>query len=436
MISPSPEARRWSARGPLWLGALTLLLLVGGFGSWALLAEISGAIVSSGRIEVEQNRQVVQHRDGGVVAEIIVKEGDLVAPDALLIRLDATELQSRLAVVEGQLFEVLARRARLEAERDDADGLAFDPLLLEAPPGVAAELMEGQERLFEARRESAQREREQLARRSAQINSQIDGIRAQQEAITQQIALIEEELEGQISLLERGLAQSARVLALQRELANLSGIAGELAAAAAAAEGRITEIEIEILRLGSTRREEAITRLRDLQFNEIELAEQRRTLLTQLDRLDIRAPVGGIVHGLQVFAPRSVIRPADPLMFIVPQDRPLIIATQVDPTQIDQIHVGQEVSLRFAAFDQRRSPELTGRVTQISADAFTDAQAQVSYYRAQVELLEGELDRLPGDMTLIPGMPVEAFIRTAERRPMDYLLRPLTDYLARAFRES
>ncbi len=436
-MSPREQvAKRWSARSALWVGALSLLILLGGFGGWAMTAEITGAVISSGRIEVDQNRQIVQHRDGGVVAEILVKEGDSVAVGDLLIRLDATELESQLAVVEGQLFEVLARRARFEAERDAAEALIFHPLLQEAPVGVAAELMEGQERLFEARRESEEREREQLARRASQIVSQIEGIRAQQAAIRTQIALIEEELEGQQSLLDRGLTQAPRVLALQRELASLLGVLGELTASEAQAEGRITEIEIEILRLDSSRREEAITRLRDLQFNEIELAEQRRTLMTQLDRLDIRAPVSGVVYGLQIFAPRSVILPADPLLYLVPQDRPLIIATQVDPIHIDQIHVGQEVSLRFAAFDQRRTPELTGRVTQISADAFTDTAAQASYYRAQVELLEGELARLPADMTLIPGMPVEAFIRTAERRPMEYLVKPLTDYLARAFREN
>jgi HlyD family secretion protein len=198
----------------------------------------------------------------------------------------------------------------------------------------------------------------------------------------------------------------------------------------------MTEIEIQVLGLTTTRREEAITRLRDLQFNELELSERRRTLKQQLDRLDIRAPVGGIVYGMQVFAPRSVIRPADPVMFLIPQDRPLVIATQVQLTDIDQIHVGQEVIVRFSALDQRRTPELTGMVTVVSADAFQDDASPVPYYRAEVQLMEGEIDRLPADTTLIPGMPVEALARTADRSPLDYLLKPLTDYFAKAFRES
>jgi HlyD family secretion protein len=198
----------------------------------------------------------------------------------------------------------------------------------------------------------------------------------------------------------------------------------------------MTEIEIQILGLTTARQEDSITRLRDLQFNELELSERRRTLLQQLDRLDIRAPVSGIVYGLQVFALRSVIRPADPLMYLIPQDRPLVIATQVQTTDIDQIHLGQEVVLRFSAFDQRRTPELKGHVTLISADAFRDETSRVSYYRAEVQMDDGEIQRLPAGLTLLPGMPVEAFVRTADRSPMEYFLKPMADYFAKVFRES
>ena len=426
---------QWSARRPLILGALVLVALVGGFGTWAVTARITGAVIASGQIEVEQNRQVVQHPDGGIVAEILVKEGDEVTRGQPVIRLDSEALASELAVVEGQLFEVLARRARFEAERDDTTEIAFSELLTASDNPVAPELMEGQRNLFEARIETEAQEREQLLRRRDQIGNQIDGIRAQEAALDAQLALLEEELASQQALLDRGLAQAARVLALRREAANIAGQAGELAAAAAEAEGRITELDIEVLRLVTTRREEAITRLRDLQFNEIELSERRRALSTQLDRLEIRAPVGGVVYGMQVFAPRSVIQAAEPLLYIIPQDRPLVISSQVEPRDIDQVFVGQEVALRFSAFDQRRTPELVGRVTQVSADAFTDQSTATTYYRAQIVLGEGEADRLPADMTLIPGMPVEAFLTTQERSPMDYLLKPLTDYFAKAFRE-
>lgn len=429
---------RWSARKPILFGLFGLLLLVGGFGTWSVISNIAGAVIASGRIEVDRNRQVVQHPDGGVVAEILVDEGDSVALGQILIRLDATLLQSQLLITEGQLFELIARRGRLEAERDGAAEISFEEELLDAAskrPEVV-DLIEGQQRLFEARKESTDRETEQLEKRRGQISNQIEGIQAQQASMRRQIDLIGKELENQQSLLDRGLAQAGTVLNLERAAADLDGSLGELIASEAQAEGRITEIDIEILKLGTRQREDAITRLRDLQYRELELAEQRRSLIDRLDRLDITAPVSGIVYGLQVHAPRSVVRPADPVLYLVPQDRPLVIAAKVETTDIDKIFVDQPVTLRFSAFDQRQTPELFGTVTQVSADAFEEANSPVSYYRVEIELNEGERDRLPEGTVLIPGMPVETFIRTDDRSPMAYLVKPLADYFTKAFRES
>ncbi len=428
--------QRWTVRRQMILGLIALGILVGGFGTWSIMAQITGAVIASGQIEVDRNRQVIQHPDGGVVEAILVDEGDVVEAGDLLIQLDPSVIRSELTVVEGQLFEIMARRGRLEAERDNAQSITFPPELLAFNRPEVRELIAGQSRLFDARRESAAKTTEQLRQRRLQIESQITGIQSQQEAITQQQALISNELRDQQSLLQRGLAQASRVSALQREQANLLGRLGELAAARAQAAEQITEIEIQVLSQETTRREEAITRLRDLQFNELELSERQRTLSEQLDRLDIRAPVSGIVYGMTVFAERSVVRPADPVMFLVPQDRPLIIAAQVQLTDVDQIYVGQEATMRFSAFDQRRTPELLGEVKLISADAFTDDNTRASFYRVELQLKEGEIDRLPEDMTLIPGMPVESFVRTADRSPMDYLIKPLSDYFAKAFRET
>ncbi|UWQ90726.1 HlyD family type I secretion periplasmic adaptor subunit [Aliisedimentitalea scapharcae] len=432
------EQSAWSAKRPIIIGVLALITLVGGFGFWAVQATIAGAIIAPGRLEVDRNRQIVQHLDGGVVAEILVEEGDTVELGQPLIRLDSNLLQSQKLIVEGQLFELMARRGRLEAERDGNDFIAFDLELLAiaAERGMVAELVAGQERLFQARADSTAREIEQLGKRRGQITDQIIGIKAQQASLVVQLELINEELENQQSLLDRGLAQAATVLNLRRTAANLDGSLGELTASEAQAEGRITEIEIEILKLGTRQREDAITRLRDLQYRELELAEQRRSLQERLDRLDITAPVSGIVYGLQVHTPRSVIRPADPVLFLVPQDRPLVIASRVDPIHIDKIFVGQTVSLRFSALDQRETPELFGTVTQVSADAFEDQASQVSFYRAEIVLNEGEVNRLPEGTTLIPGMPVESFIRTDDRSPITYLVKPLADYFTKAFRES
>lgn len=430
------KVTRWSARRPMLIGMIALVLLVGGFGTWSVAAKITGAVIASGQVVVEQNRQVIQHPDGGVVEEILVDEGDAVEEGELLIRLDDSELQSELAVVENQLFEILVRRSRFEAERDEAEELSFDPLLEEQEADRVESLKEGQRRLFEARLETVQREKEQLAKRREQIQDQIEGIKSQRKALDRQLELIAGDLESQQSLLDRGLQQASRVLTLQRDQADLEGRLGELEATLAQSEGRITEIDIELLKLDNQRREEAITQLRDLQTNESELRERRRELTRKLDRMEIRAPVAGVVYGLQVFTPRSVIKAAEALMYLVPQDRPLIISARVLPTDIDQIFVGQEVAMRFPAFDQRTTPELYGHVRQVSADAFQDENSQVSYYRAEIVIDEGEIKRLGEEADIIPGMPVEAFIRTDARTPMAYLIKPMSDYFTKAFRET
>ncbi|MEM6308652.1 MAG: HlyD family type I secretion periplasmic adaptor subunit [Pseudomonadota bacterium] len=429
---------RWSARWPLIVGFTGLTILLGGFGTWAVYTEIAGAIVATGRIEVERNRQVVQHLTGGVVSEIKVDEGDLVEAGQVLIELDSTRLKSELAITEGQLYEIVARRGRLEAERDQSDEIVFLPELLERSAENAEwrELKDGQSNLFYARKESTAKELEQLNKRQEQITNQIEGIDAQLVSLREQSALIDQELESQQSLLDRGLAQASTVLALRRNAASLQGQLGELQATRAQAEARITETEIEVLSIETRLREEAITQLRDMRYRELELREQRAALLEDLDRLEIRAPVSGIVYGLEVQTLRAVIQPAQPVLYLVPQDRPLVIAAQVEPVHIDQVLVGQDVNLRFSALDQRTTPELIGKVAIVSADAFEDEATRATYYRAEIELAPGEIDRLDQNVSLIPGMPVEAYIRTDDRSPLEYLTKPLLDYFNRAFRET
>ncbi len=428
------SGRGWSARKPILLGLVGLALLVGGFGSWAVLANISGAIISSGRVAVESNRQVVQHPDGGVVTEILVREGDEVEAGETLIRLDPTDLRSEAEILRGQLQEIAARSARLIAERDDADEIAFPEELLQADTPDVAEMLEGQRNLFDARRESRAREVDQLDRRKDQISSQVDGIGAQSEAVDQQLTFIREEMGAQQSLLDRGLAQAPRVLALQRDEAGLLGQVGEFAATVAELEGRATEIDLQILNLRNRAREEAISELRDLRFRELELAEQYRAITGRMGRLDVTAPVAGVVYDMQVFANRSVIRAAEPVLYIVPQDQPLVIQTRVDPIHIDTVYPGQPATLRLPTFDARTTPELFGEIARVSPDAFTDEATGQTYYQAEILLNEGQVDRLEGQ-NLLPGMPVEAFLRTDDRTPLAYLTKPLTDYFTRAFRE-
>ncbi|MEL6585938.1 MAG: HlyD family type I secretion periplasmic adaptor subunit [Pseudomonadota bacterium] len=437
--APAPKApapKTWSATRHTTLGIIGLLILLGGFGSWSVLANISGAIISSGRVAVDSNRQVIQHPDGGVVQEILVREGDIVEAGQPVIRLDQTLLQSEAQILSDQLFELSARSARLRAERDGQQSITFEEDLMAAALDDAevADIIQGQTNLFEARSDAFDKEAEQLQRRKEQIASQVDGINAQQDALTRQLGFIREELADQQSLLDRGLAQASRVLALQREEAGLLGQVGEFTAAIAELEGRATEIDLEVLKLGSRLREEAISQLRDLQVRQVELAEQFRSVQERLNRYEITSPVSGVVYGLTVFAERAVIRPADPLLFIVPQDRPLVIQTQVDPIHIDQVYPGQDVTLRMPTFDARTTPELFGSVIRVSPDSFTDEGTGATYYQAEILPKEGEVDRLNGQV-ILPGMPVEAYLRTEDRTPIEYLVKPLTDYFNRAFRE-
>jgi HlyD family secretion protein len=431
------DASRWSARTPITIGITALLILLGGFGFWAVEANIAGAIIAPGRIEVDQNRQVLQHQDGGVVAAVSVREGARVKRGDVLLRLDDTRLSSEMLIVEGQLFELIARNGRLKAERDDAATITFDPLLIETAKDrpQLQQLINGQQRLFDTRIDSANQSVEQLEKRKAQIENQVDGVRAQQQALVTQLELLQEELVAQQGLLDKGLAQSSRVLALRREDARLRGTVGELTASAAENDGRITEIDLEILHLATQRKEEAITQLRDLQYREFELREQRLSLQERLSRLEITAPVSGLIFGLTIFAERAVIQPAEALMYIVPQDRPMVITGEIEPIHVDEVYLGQDVTLRFSTFDARTTPEVFGTVSSISGDAHREEATGRSFYRVEMTLKDGEMDRL-GDVDLVPGMPVDGFIRTADRSPMTYLLKPFTDYFNRAFRET
>jgi HlyD family secretion protein len=424
------------ARSALFLGWFTLLALVGGFGFWSVATTISGAIVTSGRIEVEQSRQIVQHPDGGVVSEILIVEGATVKAGDIMLRLDGTLIKSELSIVESELYEAQVRRARLEAERDELQAVIVpeDLSRLAAGNPEAAEQLEGQLRLFSARAETLARTIEQLDKRRGQIDAQIEGIDAQSVALGEQLDLIGQELRDQQSLLAKGLAQAPRVLSLQREEARLAGLVGELTANRAQAEGRITEIELQTLGLIAQRREDASTQLRDIGSSELQLIQRQRALAEQVSRLDIRAPASGTVLGLQVTTPRAVLRPADPVVYIIPQDRPLIITVQVPPIHVDEVQVGQPVKLIFPAFSSRTTPELNGQVALVSADALTDQATNATYYRAEISLSAAEAERL--GHTLLPGMPVDAFIQTAARTPMAYLIKPFTDYFIQAFRES
>ncbi|MEL6952406.1 MAG: HlyD family type I secretion periplasmic adaptor subunit [Pseudomonadota bacterium] len=432
----SEGTQAWSTRGPIRWGILMLILLLCGFGGWSIRANIAGAVIAPGLVEVGQNRQAIEHPDGGVVARINVREGDSVEAGAVLVELDSADLASELTITRRQLVEVRARRARLEAERDGMDELLFSRDLIATAQSDREmnDMLSGQGNLFAARRDTLTRETDQLARRALQIADQIRGLEAQRDALVAQRALVGEDLANQQALLERGLAQSARVIQIQREDVGLAGSIAEIEASISGSQGRITEIELAILQVETGRREEAIAELREIRVQEEGLIEEVTALERRLSRMEMRAPVSGVVYDLSILGPQSVVRPAEPVLFLVPQDRPLVISSRIELIDIDQVFVGQEASLRFSAFDARRTPEVFGRVTRVSADVFRDEVTGGSFYEAELTLAPGEIERL-GDAQILPGMPVEAFIRTQDRSPLAYFVEPLAAYFNRAFRE-
>ena len=439
MSANSVEAagsRRWSAGGYIRNGLIFTALLVFGLGTWSATARLSGAVISPGQIRVEANRQVVQHPDGGVVGEILVRNGDVVEAGDVLIRLDGTKLNSELNVLESQLHEVMARRGRLRAEQTGAESISFDPQLVEwaAEDPEVAELLEGQRDLFAARAQTLAREIELMGEREQQLEEQIVGTEAEIASLERQAELIAKELADQRGLFEKGLAQANRVLALEREAARLEGSRAQLVSKVAQLRGRVSEIGIERLRLEADRREQAIAESREIGFRELELKEQRLALIEQLSRLEVRAPRPGVVYDMAVHALQAVVRPAEPILYIAPSDTGLVIDARVNPVHIDQLHPKQDAVLRLSSFNSRKTPEVFGTVANISPDALRDEATGETYYLAEVMMKPGEIEKL-GDQHLVPGMPVEVFIQTGERTPLNYFMRPITDYFTRAMRE-
>ena len=424
-----------SLRRHLLIGVVVLACLLVGFGGWAAWASIHGAVIASATVVVETNAKKVQHAEGGIVAELKVREGDRVISGQLLVKLDETDTQANLAIIDAQLHELLARQARLEAERDTADAISFPAeLIARRHEPKIGKILQGQEKLFAARRTATLGEKEQLGQRIAQVEDEIEGLKAQQESKDKQISLIGGELDGLRDLQKKGLVQKPRVLALERERARLEGERGELVANIARAGGRIGETKLRIIQIDQNTLKESLSELRDSQGKIAELQERRVAAESRLKRTEIRSPRSGFVHQLNVHTVGGVIQAGEPIMVIIPERDALVLEAMVEPRYIDQVGVGQTASIRLSAFDQRTTPELAGEVIRVSADLMQDRATGAPYYTVRIKLAPSELERL-GEKTLKPGMPAEAFIQTGARTAMSYLLKPLSDQIMRVFRE-
>jgi len=416
-------------------GTVIALVLTVGIGGWAATTELSGAITASGSVVVDSNVKKVQHLTGGVVGELLVREGDRVRIGDTLVRLDETVLRAGLAIFTKGLDEMRARKARLASERDGAESIAVPPELIDVPPSPEfASALDSERKLFDLRRAARQGQKSQLRQRVAQLDDEVRGYAALQQAKAEEIELIQRELTGVRILWQKNLIQINRLTTLEREAARLRGELAQSMASSAQVRGKISEIELQIIQIDQDLSSEVAKELREIDGKIGEFIERKITAEDQLKRVDIRAPQNGVVHQLSVHTIGGVVSPADPVMLIVPEADLLTVEAKVAPQDIDQLYVGQPASLRFTAFNQRTTPEIQGAISRISADVTSDQRTGQNFYMARVSIPAGELARL-GNVKLLPGMPAEIFARTYDRSVLSYFTKPLSDQVMRAFRE-
>ena len=439
MMAPAGRNPMRAVRRLEMAGYGVLALLFGGAGVWASTAHIAGAVIAPGSLVVRSSVKKVQHPTGGVVAEIDVHDGDRVKAGQVVIRLDDTVARATVGVVQVQLDELQARLARLVAERDDDDHVAFPPALLarESDPQIAGTLA-GERKLFESRRLAKTGQRAQLEERIVQSNQEILGLEAQQAAKEQEISLIDTELKGVNELWEKNLVAINRVMQLRRDRARLSGERGQYVAEMARAKGKINETGLQIIQLDKDFRTEVLKDLRDAQGKIAELTERLVAAQDQLKRVNIVAPQDGVVDQLSVHTVGGVVGNGEVLMQIVPRNDELIVEAKVEPRDIDQVKLGTNAIVRIQAGEERVNPDLIGKVILVSADLSHDKAVvgglERSFYVVRVSLPRSELERLSG-LALVPGMQAEIFVQTYARTPLQYMIKPLTDQMARVFRE-
>jgi HlyD family secretion protein len=429
------SATRRSMRRHLVAAIVVVSVLVVGVGGWAATAVISGAVVASGSLVVDSNVKKVQHLTGGIVGELRVRDGDRVHAGDVVVRLDETVTRANLAIVTKGLGELMARKARLESERDGRDTIIFPAqLVTDAGDPDRAAAMDSERKLFNLRKTARSGQKAQLQERIAQLQEEISGLTAQQGAKTKEIGLIERELAGVRELWKQNLVQLNRLTALEREATRLDGERGQLVASAAQAKGKIAETALQILQIDQDVASEVAKELREVDGKIGEFIERKVAAEDQLKRIDVRAPQDGTVFQLAVHTVGGVITAGDPIMLIVPEADNLAVEVKVNPQDIDQLLLNQKAILRFSAFNARTTPEIEGIVTRISADTSTDQRTGQSYYTIRIAMTTEQIERL-GNVKLLPGMPVEAFVQTGDRTMLSYLMKPLHDQFVRAFRE-
>jgi len=434
VIKVISESKRSLNRHVAVVGVLSIALVCG-IGGWAATSELSSAVIGEGVIVVDGDVKKIQHLTGGIVSELLVSENDHVTAGQVLIRLDGTTTRANLSIVESTLAQLYARRARLKAERIGAESFEVEENISDLTSSTSAQkLLDGEQKLFDSRRTALIGMKSQLASRKDQLAEQVKGLVVQINATNDSLGLIEQELEGIDTLYKKGLVTLQRLNTLKRARADLQGNSGQEIAAKAEAEGKAIEIDRQSIQLDEDRRSEIAKDLTDVEAQIAEYEERRGTAVDQLHRLDITAPLTGRVHELSVHTVNGVIDPGQTLMLVVPENNELTVEAKVATRDIDQVHVGQSVDVRFSAFDQRTTPDVSGEITSIAPDIVKDERTGISYYPLRVKPKAESIAKLK-TIKLYPGMPAEVFIKIGDRTVISYLTKPLTDQMQHVFRQ-
>lgn len=433
MADPAVRSTLSIRRHMMAIGAAAATMF-GGIGIMGAATSMSGAVISSGSLVVESSVKKVQHPSGGVVKTLRVKEGDHVAAGDLLVQLDETVARANLAAVTKSLWELEARRARLQAERDGSAEIAMPAELTSLSDPAAQAIVDGERRFFQLRRDAASGQKQQLREQILQLREQIGGLKDQLAGKQQESEFLDKELSGVEQLWQQRLVSLTRLTALQRDTARLLGERGQLTASIAQAKGKISETELKIIQIDQDFRSDVAKELAEVRAKYAETVEKQVAARDQTEKLELRAPQAGVVHDLAVHTQGGVIAPGDTVMTIVPDADSLVVETHITPQDIDQVRLGQAVVLRFTNFNARTTPEIDGEVARIGADISRDDKTGPSYFVVRISIAPEQAVRL-GKAKLMPGMPVEVFIVTDQRTMLSYLTKPLADQARRAFRE-
>jgi epimerase transport system membrane fusion protein len=416
------------------IGMAVLLGTVGILGTWSYLAPIDSAASASGFVTVKSHSKTVQHLDGGIVKELIAKDGDIVNEGDILLTLDGSEIKAQLEILRGQQITFAAQVARLTAERDRLGQVIYPKEVQNLSDARVVEAQQSENQIFNARKNAHEGEVSVLNQRISQLNSRIQGLQGQKTSKQELKASYSEEAKDLRELLAEGFADKQRLRDLERSLSASTGEIASLSSEIASSEMQIGETRLQILQIQKQFQEEVANKLSEVQAQLYDINQRLTATVDKVNRIQIKAPSAGRVMGLSIHNVGGVITPGRPILDIVPQGEELIIDARVSPMDIDRVHVGLVAEVRFSAFKQALTPKMMGKLTILSADKLTDERTGAPYYSAKIELTPDSYVKL-GGMELLPGMPADVLINTGERTVFEYLMQPITNAFARAFIE-